>query len=385
MSYRILADGYTLRLSVRRATIVHKPKRGTSCYSSQVGFTLVELLVVIAIIGILIALLLPAVQAAREAARRASCSNNMKQMGLGLLNYESANGALPMGLLYWNMVKPYKDVVGHGYPRLAWLPVVLPFIEHSDYWNLYNPNLVGGDYSTWGCTANDNSTKAVAAQSSPSFLCPSDGIAGMMRKYEGCPAPQTYGYYGLSNYMAFMGNASFFWYLPSDHSSYLCVAGATSTKPVKYAAAFTVGKWVRIRDMTDGTSNSLMIGEYLTGLPDDQSLDDQRGWYWNEDAGSSWVFTVYGPNSSVADQLWGPNSWATTVLPILNRPELNLPYALPPNCTGNNEFNSARSRHVGGVFVCLGDGSVRFVNDSIALSTWQSLGGINEGNPLGQY
>ena len=344
------------------------------------GFTLVELLVVIAIIGILIALLLPAVQAAREAARRASCSNNMKQLGLGLMNYESANGGLPMGILVYKWVAPYANSTsGHGFPRMTWGPPVLPFLEQTAIWNLYNPNVVGGDSSTWGCTVNDKTPDSAAAKSFPTLLCPSDGMAGTMRTWP-CTST-TFGNYGLCNYMAFMGNQSYYYYLPNDYPGVSC-RGTTSSLQI-WPAAFGIAKSVRFRDMTDGTSNTLMLGEYLTGLPTDQAPEDQRGWFWNEDAGSSWVFTVTTPNSSVSDQLWGPSGW--NQLPILNRPELNLPYSLPVRCGGNNEFNAARSRHIGGVFVTLGDGSVRFVSDSIALGTWQALGGINEGSPVGAY
>lgn len=346
---------------------------------------MVELLVVIAIIGILIALLLPAVQAAREAARKASCTNNMKQLGLGLMNYESANGGLPMGLLYWNMHPnssgQYVDTVGHGYPRMTWGPVLLPYIEHSDIWNLYKPSPPPGlDSASWGCTVNDLSPDGAVAKSFSTLLCPSDGMAGPMRKYSGCT--QGPDYYGMCNYMAFMGNLSFFHMLPPNHQTRKACEAAYPPPYPALPAAFAVGKSVRFRDMTDGTSNTLMLGEYLTGLPEEISLYDQRGQFWNDDAASSWVFTFTTPNSSVLDQIWYTSGM--TPLSVLSRPELNLPYANPVY-QANNEFNAARSRHVGGVFVCLGDGSVRFVSDTVSLATWQALGGINDGNPVGAY
>jgi len=348
------------------------------------AFTLVELLVVIAIIGILIALLLPAVQAAREAARRASCSNNMKQFGLGLMNYESANGSLPMGLLVYNFYYPYNpNTAGHGFPRLAWMVPLLPFIEHTDFWNLYNPNpkIPGSWSSTWACNENDQGPNSAAAKSAPAFLCPSDGMAGSVRRFDnggGCIST-----YGNCNYMAFFGNLSYYHMLPADNPARQSCERLSPPPYPALAAAFAAGRSRRIRDMTDGTSNTLMLGEYLTGLPDvDTNLLDQRGMYWNEDAASSWVFTYTTPNSSIADQIWYTSGYP---LNLLNHPELNLPYAAPVACGANNEFNAPRSRHIGGVFVCLGDGSVRFVNDNVSLATWQALGGINEGIATGAY
>jgi len=374
-----------LRTGARRRIGIDRHRSVGACYSPRGAFTLVELLVVIAIIGILIALLLPAVQAAREAARRASCGNNMKQLGIGLMNYESANGGLPEGLLYWNMFPnssgKYTDVVGHGYPRMTWGPPVLPFIEQTAIWNLYQPQTNGLDDSSWGCTVNDKLPTAAAAKTCPTLLCPSDGLAGTMRKYGTCPGGVT-PYYGIANYMAFMGNLSFFHMLPANHQTRKsCEASYPPPYPA-LPAAFAVGKSVRFRDMSDGTSNTLMLGEYLTGLPDTEAPDDQRGQFWNEDAASSWVFTYTTPNSSVLDQIWYTSGM--TPLSVLSRPELNLPYANPVY-QANNEFNAARSRHIGGVFVVLGDGSVRFVSDTISLATWQALGGINEGVPVGAY
>src|SRR5262245_42645068 len=104
------------------------------------GFTLIELLVVIAIIAVLISLLLPAVQSAREAARRAQCTNNLKQLGLALANYESANGSFPMAF-FWNWGEagsPIAGSIGNGFgPMVA----MLPFYEQGAVWNSYNTSV----------------------------------------------------------------------------------------------------------------------------------------------------------------------------------------------------------------------------------------------------
>lgn len=343
------------------------------------GFTLVELLVVIAIIGILIALLLPAVQAAREAARRAQCQNNMKQWGLAVHNYTNANGGLPMAIMVYNWAVQSGN---HPYPRMTWGPSVLAFIENGQIWNIYVPTpSPGADaHSSWGGTVNDLSLNGAAAKSFPSMLCPTDGMAGQYRTWFPCGNNQTC-YYSLCNYMAFIGNQPYYAMVPNNattKNSYTC-----AHKDPTYPAAFGVGKSVRLGEITDGTSNTLLLGEYLTGFPSDQAPEDQRGWFWNEDAGSSWVFTVSTPNSFTKDQMWWDSSRMTAA--VYDHPELNLPYSPPAACGNDNEFVAARSRHVGGVFVCLCDGSVRFVGDTIPLTTWQALGGINEGTAIGAY
>jgi prepilin-type N-terminal cleavage/methylation domain-containing protein len=106
------------------------------------GFTLIELLVVIAIIAVLIALLLPAVQAAREAARRIQCTNNLKQLGLALANYESANGCYPIALVYGVGVGPCKSPgFGQGCQNTPWFLLMLPFIEQAPLYNSFNASI----------------------------------------------------------------------------------------------------------------------------------------------------------------------------------------------------------------------------------------------------
>ena len=106
------------------------------------GFTLIELLVVIAIIAVLIALLLPAVQAAREAARRAQCTNNLKQLQLGMMNYESSNGCFPMGSFQMPPPgDPFATAPGSGRHENGYLMRLLPFIEQSPLYNAFNSNV----------------------------------------------------------------------------------------------------------------------------------------------------------------------------------------------------------------------------------------------------
>ena len=110
------------------------------------GFTLIELLVVIAIIAVLIALLLPAVQAAREAARRTQCTNNLKQLGLGIANFESANTCLPSGLIFRVGVPPCNSPGGGGgCQNTPWFVLMLPYIEQAPLYASFNASINGGE------------------------------------------------------------------------------------------------------------------------------------------------------------------------------------------------------------------------------------------------
>ena len=140
------------------------------------GFTLIELLVVIAIIAVLIALLLPAVQAAREAARRIQCTNNLKQLGLGLANYESSNGVYPIALVYGVGVGPCKSPgFGRGCQNTPWFVLMLPYIEQGPLYNSFNASIgmegpPVGSAPLGGFVVNST----VFTTKIASFQCPSD-------------------------------------------------------------------------------------------------------------------------------------------------------------------------------------------------------------------
>jgi prepilin-type N-terminal cleavage/methylation domain-containing protein/prepilin-type processing-associated H-X9-DG protein len=321
------------------------------------AFTLVELLVVITIIGILIALLLPAVQAAREAARRMQCSNNLKQLGVAMHNYHGVNNMLPCASTLFDFAKA--DYGGHAWSRQSWGIAIYPFIEQQALFDRYDPNLKNGTGNiNWWHTANsDPAQNGPACQPIAAFLCPSDGLGGTTRTYTG-------GTFCLTNYMVFLGDKSFRYSLPTS-----CSAFPSGGVPAK-KAAFGPGVWRRFAEFTDGQSNSLMLGEYLTGLPRPAGLDDdQRGWLWQDEAGSSHIMTYWTPNTSAPDYLDAcyPDAAA------------NLPCDDMNSFTPHDEVAAARSRHPRGVHVAMADGSTQWISDDISLTVWQALGSIDAG------
>lgn len=327
--------------------------------SSRRGFTLVELLVVIAIIGILVGLLLPAVQSAREAARRMQCSNNMKQIGLSLFNFESAYKYFPPArvdaapgfpVTEFGIPAPATGAIQHG-PGVF----ILPYIEQTALYNLYDLR------QTWSSPAN---AQAIAAQI-PTFICPS--APDPRRQDTGNPPGSTQpnrwlagvldysiangmnGLLGLAplNRMPpipgyVMGNPS------TDHTQYI---GAIL--PMSTISSFTTGMnppfynsrtRSRIGSITDGTSNTIA---------------------WVEDAGRPLLFRartqVGGSRSSGAgwadpDSEFWVDGFTTDGLTSLG--------PCPMNCNNNNELYSF---HPGGCQVVLCDGSVRLLSQNIAV------------------
>ena len=324
------------------------------------AFTLIELLVVIAIIAILIGLLLPAVQKIREAANRMSCTNKLRQSALACHNYADVNGGLPPGIIMRNYSdNPYSNEIGPN-----WAVLILPYIEQD---NLYRQ--AQGSLSLWmdpNYAGTDGGWKAIRAQSIPTFLCPSDGANKTLcnRNLGNVTG------WARGNYAANHG--------PHYTYSSRLNGGSSSGGPfgLPGAGPFTVftrgGAKVGlgVANMPDGTSNTVMLGEVLTGV----DANDPRG---------VWAFGLAGSSSIVAHadgdcQLPndGPNRDCSDDI----RDAPNLPSKNLSNWTScNSNQATARSRHPGGVNVALGDGSVRFVRNSIAQRTWWIINAVDDG------
>src|SRR5258708_4352257 len=257
------------------------------------GFTLIELLVVIAIIAVLIALLLPAVQAAREAARRIQCTNNLKQLGLALHNYESSNNSFPVasvfgvGTFAMPGVQCTSPGFGNGCQETPWFVLMLPYIEQGPLYNAFNASIGIEGPSLLGYLANST----VMTTKIASFQCPSDNeqvfsFAALSAATGGSvpafPWSPTKGNYGVN-----WGNA--------DYGQ--GVAGGFFTRNLYLQSPFGINAnatgpmTIRVASITDGTSNTQFVSEILQG-----AADDIRGTIWTDHPGSGSYMTRFTPN-----------------------------------------------------------------------------------------
>lgn len=297
----------------------------------RVGFTLVELLVAIAIIGILIALLLPGVQAAREAARRTHCTNNLKQVGLGLLNHHDANKRMPPG-----SVMPLYNGANNTFERRAWFEALLPFIEEQSLFDELKKNykLPLPTYTCYRAGAE----KVVA-----SMTCPSE-LLGIKNTTKTVSPPNGEGFF--SNYALCVG---------SDYST-------TTSDPtgLKRNGIFFARSQTKLRDVSDGTSHTLMGSELI--LSTDITGYDVRGEVHSGIDGGSLFSSIFTPNhGTIGDR---PYHYCQ---PIPMAPCVS-PTAFV------NVYQLARSYHPGGVHAVFADGAVQFVSDEISQHVWRALG-----------
>ena len=240
------------------------------------GFTLIELLVVIAIIAVLIALLLPAVQAAREAARRAQCTNNLKQLGLAIANYESANNSLPSGSIFGVGYPPCTSPgFGNGCQNTPWFILMLSYIDQGPLYNSFNFSIGAEGTMTPGYPAGFVINSTIFITRINSFQCPSDipqVFSYSAAVANGVPLPPlpwsaTKGNYGIN-----WGNLD---YGQGVFGNFSGLRNLFLQAPFGVNTSGTGPITIRIASITDGTSNTQFVSELLQG-----TSDDIRGTVW---------------------------------------------------------------------------------------------------------
>ncbi|MDR1491396.1 MAG: DUF1559 domain-containing protein [Planctomycetaceae bacterium] len=331
------------------------------------GFTLVELLVVIAIIGVLIALLLPAVQAAREAARRMQCANHLKQYGLAMHTYMDA----------WRQYLP----CGNSHPtggfqgtqqRHTWMPRIWPYIEQQALYSQYRFDI--GFYAS--PNNEDNQTAITPTSSKVSiYYCPSDRPGAMWTG--------DVNYCCRANYVTNMGN-DWFWHGTSTAGAPYPYKLDTATNRWT-GAPFYLNIYVDASEISDGLSNTMFLSELLCA---EDNHFDFRGYIFNDEGPGASYMTVTGPNSRTPDACIckGSGSEATSAPSTIATASLStkMPCTnLVGSATGDERWQTARSKHTGGVNVCLGDGSGTFVSETIAIDVWRAIGSAHGGESKG--
>jgi prepilin-type N-terminal cleavage/methylation domain-containing protein/prepilin-type processing-associated H-X9-DG protein len=360
------------------------------------GFTLIELLVVIAIIAVLISLLLPAVQSAREAARRAQCTNNLKQLGLAVANYESATGAYPEAYpqrAVWDIQNSSGTMGDSGWGNWSVHALIMPYFEQTAVYNSLNFQISSSDNCDNAIQATGIGTRV------SSFLCPSSTLP--VGTLYGCLNVQPFSSirYPGNNYFGSVGASVVPWWSGKPPGIFAIMSSTDSTS-------------LGIRDVTDGTSNTIVFGEWKSGDSDSSKLSIQDainilqntvGTFgdWGNTNGASVMPSAGMTNfmtflqtcqGKAPASIVGGSNWET------NKSSLGRDWnqgmfahtlgntLLPPNPSYYNcnmeswggDFDapglySLSSFHPGGANVAFADGSVRFVKSS---TSWQVMWGL---------
>jgi prepilin-type N-terminal cleavage/methylation domain-containing protein/prepilin-type processing-associated H-X9-DG protein len=362
------------------------------------GFTLIELLVVIAIIAILIGLLLPAVQKVREAAARMKCSNNAKQIGLALLNYESTYGKLPPASQMPYVYNAANDMSLRLRTKSNaqnpfgpnWAVLILPYIEQGPLYTQSNASAYPGVSPVPSDTNGSVVTGmgfnltwlSIVGTNVPTFLCPSD--PNNSKPYLdpatgplGGPATG----WARGNYGVTAG------YEDYDHQNggatyTTSAAGIPKQNGMVSSPVMSCNYGARLLEITDGTSNTIMVGELRAGL----SAVDPRGVWALGFPGASIVNAGRASYNPTPNNLIGGTT-ADGGDELQNGPQYCTPQtaALGMGCTSAASIMTSamsRSLHTGGVNCCFADGSVHFVKNTLTQLTWVELLSKSDNKPL---
>jgi prepilin-type processing-associated H-X9-DG protein len=336
-------------------------------------------LVVIAIIGVLIALLLPAIQAAREAARRSQCTNNLRQLGIAALNFESSRKTLPMG-------RPKGTAAdGRTIPQWGHLALVLPYVESTESYDLI-------DFDDYDTATDDNPVKL---HQFSIFTCPSN-VEDRMENAT-CDAGGKWSGAGRTSYRGNGGSLT-----GRSYQVPTSAGGAARDYLEENNGIFVTNRAVSLKQVTDGTSHTAMYSEALLGDGDKYIVSVPGDWFRIPGNRLS-AQQVYNSCTALnAATLTGPNQF-----PCSGRNWVHGDYAtsrythiMPPNeksCSQTTgAFNAisvnedgtattASSNHPGGVNLVMVDGSTHFISDDIEVNTWWALGSRNADDIAGDF
>jgi prepilin-type N-terminal cleavage/methylation domain-containing protein len=333
------------------------------------GFTLIELLVVIAIIAVLIALLLPAVQQAREAARRSQCKNNLKQIGLALHNYHDTFNCFPYSVSHSRSCTAGTASIatrGLSLNHRGWL-LLLPYLDQAPLYAQFNFNLPASNaQGTAGAGvthpgpqpgAPGNANDVVVSTKLPVFLCPSDNGPEEMNT-------ATNVNYSIANGTTTrLGAFTNYEFCVRRTSSSCNAYNLESSNTDRLAFGFDA--CAKIRDISDGTSNTMLVAETTRRV-----VNGTFGSTWGY---SKWVGNGVDPTFAFGFNFWRCCAWDS---PPNERPIL----------IGRlGEWGTVGSMHTGGVQLLLGDGAVRFVSENIDATTRNRAAWIADGNPVAEF
>jgi prepilin-type N-terminal cleavage/methylation domain-containing protein len=333
-------------------------KRHVSQHQPRSGFTLIELLVVIAIIAVLIALLLPAVQQARESARRTQCKNQMKQLGLALHNFHDVFLRFPAGAQ--EDVFPVPKSGATTIKGTSWIVFILPYLDQAPLYSLYD--FSKPYFDPVPATPPGNATN-IGTKVIPAIYCPS-GPAPRAHLDPNTNTPNNLSthYYGVMgpggptnptvvtfngiNYSYVVGN-------PGTNGSY--ATDGVLGRYVDTAGSVTTEFFAGTRDVTDGTSNTVMVAELSRQIPSGVS-NHYRSWIRGNNGGSGATKNVTNPINSTF-------------------------------YNGSNNFNdiSFGSNHTGGCHFTFADGAVRFLNENINMGLYRALASRKNSEVIGEY